>query len=328
MRISLQLELLRALIALKDADRSASPSQFLENCVAAIDAIAEDFVLDNDQWKTVNEIQKIGRADGYAFAPLFTAVRALNVLLANTPGVDPVDESLPSVHTIYLDRMRDKIFQLVAARREQVTRISIANIANYAEVAGTRYIVGMLNKGSLLKGKLVYTALGGAAKMTSAGWQTLGAAIVPEGDDDDARFFTLHGGVEKILTLLAGRDPSLIEGSADREVEEEFVVPELPGQHHALLSSSEAGLIAGVYRTTIIQRPADATDNNSARDGGDATYRMFFMHDLSMPQSVLDSLLQCERINGAPIFRVLTLAEVQARATAEGIKIGGNILTY
>ncbi len=195
-----------------------------------------------------------------------------------------------------------------------MTRISVANLV--AEVTNTStnqsFVVGFLNRKSISRGDPAYTALGGAALLTSDAMLLLAdkyGAVFEKGND--ARFHVTDADADQVLQMLEGRDHKLIELSLEREMREELCGLELPGQEEPVLLESDLDSAAYIFLKHVRQISDEAAD--------EAIHRLFFLYEMKLPDHVF------KKLAGNQYIKLLSADEILKGRSTDGKKIGGNL---
>jgi hypothetical protein len=176
-------------------------------------------------------------------------------------------------------------------------RVSVGNLAPRLMVAetGEAFFFGILNRGALMQGRRLVSAVGGAAEMTEAGKALLASRFGAEFQEGmDARFLVEEGRLEEVLQLFEARDTSLYEIDPSRELMEELATKELPIQDAPALTSEEAASLTVRFAKTARQRARGST---SAREvEGMPTRRLFNLFEIVAPMAVVEKLKQSSAI--------------------------------
>lgn len=180
--------------------------------------------------------------------------------------------------------------------------------------------LSLLNRGSVKTGAAVYKSLGGGGELTSLGMQFLVREFNATSfeDGNDARFQVEAQYIQQVMSFFASQDSRYFEIDPRREMREELLGKELPGQVAPILSETQLNAITTTTCEPI--RLAPAAEFNSARDSGMRTFRFFSRHDAFMPDEVF------ETIASSIYCRLLSEADIDKGITSDGCKIGGNVI--
>lgn len=198
-------------------------------------------------------------------------------------------------------------------------RVSVGSIAPRLRIieTGKEHYFGLVNRKKLAKGEQAFSALGGAVEMTEAGRAKLTESIDARFQEGaDARFVIDGSRLEKAFDLFRRRDPSLNEIGMEREIREELGKIELKGQSEPILTPDD---LAGIKVRFIDTTPQPQSRGTSAREGELSTRRIFYIHEIEIPENVF------KKLGKSPYIRIFSEGEVNAGRTKDGATIADNI---
>jgi len=187
------------------------------------------------------------------------------------------------------------------------TRISISALVD--TINGHK--IGILNKRYLLKGKNVFSAIGGACDVLDRNRLEREFKTSNYESETDARFKMPNHLIPEFKKLLFSKyeDMSkIIDFSICRELEEELSTIELPSQEKPFLTKKEVENI----KQSISHKVFNFSNERQ-------TFRFFVYYKLEMNEDVFKSLIDNKEI------RVFSNEEIINKVTNDGIEIAGNI---
>jgi hypothetical protein len=178
----------------------------------------------------------------------------------------------------------------------------------------------LLNLNSFLRGDRVYKSLGGAGELTARGMKELVRRFNATAfeHNNDARFQVHEEHVDAVMAFFESRNAAFFEIDPHREMQEELLELELPEQQTPLLTAAEVSSISTSFCKTVRLAPGKAFE--SGRGGELPTYRLFLLHDAFAPDHVY------EKLQSSQFCRFVSAADIDRGFTADGFKIGGNVL--
>ncbi len=203
-----------------------------------------------------------------------------------------------------------------------LNRISVANVFGKVSCPGCSATqIAFVNKKSLKAGKEEYKAIGGVSELTPLGMENLRTrfSAIDFEKGMDARFKVEEAFVEPVIEFFMRRDPAMFEIDLLRELEEELVGTELPGQKVGLLTLEELQQVSLEYVYSIHQKPGSEQHRTVSDTAGIPTHRIFFVSNAIMPRAVY------EKLAGSKWCRVISADDINRGFTQDGKKLGGNL---
>lgn len=206
-------------------------------------------------------------------------------------------------------------------------RISVGNLAPRVRCGDKEYTVVTLNSGAFKRGRRLWQPLGGAAELTEKARAFLTERYgAHEFKGLDARFLVDDEHLEAIFDLLGGRNPELIEGGVERELQEELCEEELEGIPPVLTPEEAATVV--VHYVGTVRQPFLNEGGTSPLEVKDAPSRRFFnLFRLEVSEEVL------AKMRASAAIRILTPEEVASTnygltkgRTADGETIADNLM--
>lgn len=203
-----------------------------------------------------------------------------------------------------------------------LVRFSVANVFDKASCPGCAATkIAFVNKKSLTAGDVIFKAIGGVSELTPLGMENLrtrfGAFDFEKGMD--ARFKIDAAFVDPVIEFFMRRDRAMFEIDLMRELEEELVGTELPGQTAGILTLEELKQIRLEYADSRHQPPGSELHRTVSDTAGIPTHRIFFLSNAIMPNAVYQKLADSKWC------RVITSEDIQRGYTKDGSKLGGNL---
>ncbi len=214
-------------------------------------------------------------------------------------------------------------------------RVSVANLVSciYNIETWECVAVGIVNKKRFENGERFLQAIGGASYMTIEGKKLLEtkfkADFLEKGKDSmDARFIIPAEYFDEVVRLFENYGEDFCETNLVRELREELVVEKIAGT--SVLSLLDLQEVRHSCNGIVQQERAEGEDTSlRASASSIPTRRLFYIHELSMPDVIF------RKITGCTLISILTTEELRTTnmgrtkgVTVDGTPMSNNLFNW